>query len=154
MISSITDDTLTHVKTVISILRWIAVLPGAALAAVLARVIVGVLITWGAPDLDDLLWQFSVGLGMGCTFAAGLVFSGAWIAPSKKNATGLVLAVLILLMVGVWVGLMVSGVLTSVNLADPKELGEIIGAPAIAIYAVVMAWRSELGRVVGSKGET
>ena len=62
--------------------------------------------------------------------------------------TGLVLAVLILLMVGVWVGLMVSGVPTSVNLTDPKELGEMIGAPAIAIYAVIMAWRGELGRAV------
>ena len=92
-------------KTVISILRWIAVLP-----------------------------------------------SGAWIAPSKKNATGLVLAVLILLMVGVVVGSRVSGVPTSVNLADQMVLGEMIGVPATAIYAVVIAWRGELGRVVGAAG--
>ena len=137
-------------KTGISILRWIAVLPGAALAAVLVRAIGGVLITWGAPDLDDLLWRFSMGLGMGGMFAAGLIFSGTWIAPSKKNATGLVLAVLILLMVGVWVGLRVSGEPTSVNLADPMELGEMVGAPATAIYAVVMAWRGALGRAVGA----
>ena len=137
-------------KTVISIFRWIAVLPGAALAAVLVRAIGDVLITWGAPDPDDLLWRFSMGLGMGGMFAAGLIFSGTWIAPSKKNATGLVLAVLILLMVGVWVGLRVSGEPTSVNLADPMELGEMVGAPATAIYAVVMAWRGALGRAVGA----
>ena len=91
-----------------------------------------------------------MGLGMGGMFAAGLIFSGTWIAPSKKNATGLVLAVLILLMVGVWVGLRVSGEPTSVNLADPMELGEMVGAPATAIYAVVMAWRGALGRAVGA----
>lgn len=137
-------------KTVISIFRWIAVLPGAALAAVLVRAIGGVLITWGAPDPDDSLWRFSMGLGMGGMFAAGLIFSGTWIAPSKKNATGLVLAVLILLMVGVWVGLRVSGEPTSVNLADPMELGELVGAPATAICAVVMAWRGALGLAVGA----
>ena len=137
-------------KTVISIFRWIAVLPGAALAAVLVRAIVGVLITWDAPDPDDSLWRFLMGLSMGGMFAAGLIFSGTWIAPSKKNATGLVLAVLILLMVGVSVGLMVSGMPTSVNLADPMELGEMIGTPATAICAVVMAWRGELGRAVGA----
>ena len=137
-------------KTGISILRWIAVLPGAGLAAVLARAIVGVVNTWTVPDPEGLLPQFSIGFGMGCVFVAALVFSGAWIAPSKKNATGLVLAVLILLIVGVSVGLVVSGMATSVQFSDPKMLGEMIGTSAFGIYAVVMAWRGELGRAVGA----
>ena len=137
-------------KTVISILRWIAVLPGAVLAAVLVRAIVGVVNTWTVPDPEWLLTQFSIGFGTGCVFVAALVFSGAWIAPSKKNSTGLVLAVLIVLIVGVSVGLVVSGMATSVNFADPMQLGEMIGTPVAGIYAVVMAWRGELGRAVGA----
>ena len=129
---------------VISVLRWIGVLPGALLAATLARGIVRALNTWTVPDADGFLAQFGIGCIMGGAFVVVFVFSGAWIAPSKKNATGLVLALLFFLMSGVSVGMVVLGVSTSVQITDPMVLGEIIAAPAAGVYVLVMAWRGEL----------
>ena len=84
-----TSCLVRNMDTAISVLRWIAVLPGALLAASLARFIVylGVF----APELpfhDVFLGRFVRGAMMGAMFVFALVPSGVGIAPSKKTATG------------------------------------------------------------------
>ena len=130
----------TNMDTVISVLRWITILPGAAIAAALARGIVGALNAWTVPDADGFVAQFGIGCIMGTVFVLALVFSGAWIAPSKKNAVGLVLTVLFLLMGGVSVGMVVFGASTSIQISDPMMLGELIASLATSGYVLVMAW--------------
>ena len=125
---------------VISVLRWIAVLPGAVLAATLARVIVGAVNAWTVPDADGFVAQFGIGCIMGTVFVLALVFSGAWIAPSKKNAAGFVLTVLFLLMGGVSVGILLLGASTSIEISDPMMLGEMTASLATSGYVLVMAW--------------
>ena len=63
--------------------------------------------------------------------------------PSRKNATGLVLAVLFLLMTGLWAFGMVLGLPTSEQITDPMALGELISSPIVGIYVLVMAWRGK-----------
>ena len=132
--------------TAISVLRWIAVLPGAFLAGGLARIVLGALnwLTVPAYDADSILGQFGIGCIMGGAFAAAFVWTGAWIAPSRKNGTGLALAALVVVASSFSVGLVVIGAATSVSLTDPASLGELIAAPATAIYVFVLAWRGEL----------
>ena len=132
--------------TAISVLRWIAVLPGAFLAGSLARLVVGVLNWLATPayDAESILGQFGTGCIMAGAFAVAVVWSGALIAPAKRNETGVVLAVLILLFYGVSVSLVVLGMPTSTQLSDPRVLGEFIGTPAASIYALAAAWRGEL----------
>ena len=129
---------------VVSSLRWIAVLPGALITASLARFIVGSLNTWTIPDADGLLEQFGIGCIMGTSFPVVLVFSGAWIAPVKKNAAGLGLAIMFLMAVCTSVVLILSGAPTSVQISDPMVMGEVIAAPVAGVYALVMAWRGKL----------
>ena len=72
--------------TAISVLRWIAVLPGAFLAGSLARLVVGVLNWLATPayDAESILGRFGTGCIMSGAFAVAVVWSGALIAPAKR----------------------------------------------------------------------
>ena len=130
-------------STIVVVLRWLAVLPGALVAGSLVRAIVRALNTLTVPFPDSLLGQFGIGCLMGVSFAAVFVFSGAYIAPSRKNAAGLVLAVLFLLLTGLWAFGMILGLPTSEQITDPMALGELVSSSIVGISMLVMAWRGE-----------
>ena len=136
--------------TAISVLRWIAVLPGALLAATLARFIVylgtmlGIVFAPEFPsDAFDALDRFVQGALMGAMFAFALIFSGVGIAPSKKTATGLVLTVLLALISSFWA---IDALPTT---EDPMILGEIIGQLAWSILILVAVWRGTFPGTAG-----
>lgn len=133
-------------ETAVVGLRWIAVLPGAVLAGSLARLVVGLLnwLTMPVYEAHSILGQFGIGFLMGGAFVAALAWSGARIAPSHKNTTGIVLAALFLLIASISAGLVFSGAATSVQLSDPRALGEFVGGPVVGVATVVTAWRGEL----------
>ena len=122
--------------TVISVLRWVAVLPGPVLSATFAPYIVSDAVRWTAPNANGFVAQFGIGCIVSTAFVLALVFSGAWIAPSKKNAT-----VLMLTVVGmVNLAIMVNG---GESISDPRSLGALIALIATSGYVLVMAWRGK-----------
>ena len=126
---------------VVAVVRWVAVLPGALLAAGLARVVVGAVNLLTAPYDRGILGEFGIGFSMGGASVCALVVSGASIAPSHKNATGFVLAGMVILIGAVSAGVMATGFPTSVQLSDPMTLGELISTVIAAVYFMVTAWR-------------
>ena len=67
----------------LTIIRWIAVLPGALLGASLARYVVyfGNTLT---VDVEGFLPRFGLGALMGVAFVFVFGYTGAWIAPAKN----------------------------------------------------------------------
>ena len=85
-----------------TVLRWIAVLPGAVAAMILAGLLFGV-INWlgssrfGDDSWFDYIWQNGM---KAAAEGAAFVWFGAYIAPQGKKAIGIILAGLILFISG------------------------------------------------------
>ena len=70
-------------------LRWIAVLPGSLLAAVLARAILGPLNMLTMED--SALGLYWGGFFNGAVWVFAMTVAGSWIAPARKIETGAIL---------------------------------------------------------------
>ena len=122
-------------------LRWIAVLPGSLLAAVLARAILGPLNMLTMED--SALGLYWGGFFNGAVWVFAMTVAGSWIAPARKIETGAILAGLFLL-----VALVASAALAitdplfvSEDLSDPVTWGEAFGVVAVVVYVLLQARR-------------
>ena len=135
----------------VSVLRWIAVLPGALLAATLVHLIFSAANALGVVNLlgnilnfpadpNVVMAQFVIGIIFGIAYAAAFVLSGAWIAPAKKATTRLVLAVLVVLLSGL------SGTMVALGVSPIALLSEsqLIATPCTGLYFLSkgVAWKS------------
>ena len=130
------------------ILRWIAVLPGALLAAILVGLIFQAVNALGAvnflasivqfpADPNVGAAQFVMGTSYGIAYAATFVLLGEWIAPGRKTTTRFVLAALLVLLSGL------SGIMIAIGSSPGTLLSEFqsIATPCTGIYFLVKAWR-------------
>ena len=143
--------------TTVSVLRWIAVLPGALLAATLVHLIfsaanalaasfLGPILFYPA-DPNGIIGQFVSSALFGIVYAAAFVLSGEWIAPSRKIATRCVLAILSILLVGL------SAIMVVIGMSITALLSEVhlITIPCTGIYFLVKAWRELTERDGGNQ---
>jgi hypothetical protein len=90
--------------TFIVVLRWIVLLPAAIMAGGLAHHLMG--LAWAIPlstrgiDLDNFVVHVSILAAAGMTMGAGYVYVGAYVAPSHKTRTAIVLAIIAALIIG------------------------------------------------------
>ena len=130
------------------ILRWIAVLPGALLAAILVGLIFQAVNALGAvnflasivqfpADPNVGAAQFVMGTSYGIAYAATFVLLGEWIAPGRKTTTRFVLAALLVLLSGL------SVIMIAIGSSPGTLLSEFqyIATPCTGIYLLVKAWR-------------
>ena len=128
----------------LSALRWIAVLPSSLLAAVVVRLIAGLndlSISMMGIDPDAFMPKLATSVAMGAAFAFVLGYVGAWIAPTGKAITGLILVCAWALIVLAGVGFIVAGIADWGNTPDPLAyVGDVIGTVVIATASLVAAW--------------
>ena len=134
------------------VLRWIAVVPGSLLAAYVARYVVflGNQITMTITGIDGSIAEAGTGMLMGFAFVFSLGYAGAWIAPSRKTTTALVLIALVALLSASVAAVTVVGLIL-VLLEDgrfpvidhPMVLAENLATAPAAIYVLAHAWRGK-----------
>ena len=136
---------------ILVVLRWIAVLPGALLAASAARVVI---FFFRPVFAEGFLADWILGMMMGTGFVGALAYTGAWIAPSRKTGTALTLVFLVAL---VGIVILLVGLVGIVILWEerptierPIFLAEVLVLPVVAIAILVLAWRR---RGEGASGE-
>lgn len=83
---------LARMSTLAVAARWILVLPGSLVAGQLAEWLAYVSVVWTYGRPEWLVEYAFVGVWMGTCFSLGTVWAAAFIAPSRKTATGMVVA--------------------------------------------------------------
>ena len=128
----------------LSTLRWIAVLPSSILAAVVVRLIAGPLndlsISMMGIDPDAFMPKLAINIAMGAAFAFVLGYVGAWIAPTGKAITGLILVCAWAFIVLAGVGVIVAGIVDWRTLDTLAYVGDVIGTVMVATASLVAAW--------------
>lgn len=149
--------------TVISVLRWIAVLPGALLAAQVVNLTTLLIccptFNMMASDSDSFLPRFletfSATMVRGAAIAYALVCTGTWIAPSKKTTTRMLLSIMLAMISGlafVIFAIMANELFEKYELMRPVPGDELIvymagimfGMFTTSIAILVMAWRGNV----------
>ena len=122
-----------------TVLRWIAVLPVAVVAASVASFLLP----------PEGLWQFLDGSLSGAIYIGVFVWLGARIAPSRAKSTGIALVAASLAMFAVtggWVEADGSSSAMFVRSSGAARIGAWLAALTAGYFALRRAWRGELGR--------
>jgi hypothetical protein len=134
-------------------LRWIATLPAALVAGGLAHHLMGLalaapLITQGI-DLDNFVVHVCLLAASGMAMGGAFVYVGAYVAPSHKTHTAIVLAIIAALIIGTGISFAIMGGGTDRYWAAWQGVCILIGASATAIAKATDGFRNPLieGRV-------